>query len=407
MECFVLSSNKVLGGMFIVAGTTIGGGMLALPLASASAGFGASILILVFMWALMTYTALITLEMNLHFHKGVSISYAAEHILGPVGKIVSTVTIGVLFYALLSAYMAGGASIVKQIIVSLLGIELSTMPLVLLFGVIFSSIIFLRTQAVDTSNRWLLMLKAVCFLIVVMALLPAMDLTLLHYTPTTLHIHFPVLIPLLFTSFGFHGSIPTIVNYVGADRSKLRFTFVLGSAIPLLVYILWEAVTLGVILMEGAYSFSNINNQGGDVGIFTKTLATIAGGGWFVMVCQGFTFLAIATSFLGVGIGFFDFIEEQLARKLKSPSPYITWALTFIIPGLFALFYPKGFVIALGYASIALSILAIIIPSLVVWKLRCAQVDSNNTTLGGRWGLLFALLAGTGIILLELTALLS
>lgn len=398
-----MSQNKTTGGILIIAGTTIGGGMLALPLASAFGGFWLSSCVLVAMWGLMTYTALLTLEMNLYFHKGVSIAYVAERALGAFGKRLSTLAIGLLFYALLSAYMAGGASIAKQIIQSSIGLDLSTPTFVLIFGAIFSGIIVARTHIVDRANRWLLMIKAVCFVAIVVAIVPNTQLELLETAPTETLPILPVLVPLFFTSFGFHGSIPTIVNYIGTNTQKLRTVFIIGSLIPLGVYLLWELVTLGSIPLEGAISYTSIKNAGGDVGLFTKTLAEIAGGGWIIAACQGFTFLAIATSFLGVGIGLFDFVEEQLKSENTNPSTFFTWSLTFGIPLMFALFYPQGFIMALGYAAIALSILAIIIPTLAVWKLRETHPGGYQVW-GGRPMIVIALCAGIGVIILEMFA---
>lgn len=52
-------------------------------------------------------------------------------------------------------------------------------------------------------------------------------------------------IPVIFTSFGFHGSIPAIVNYLDGDTPALRKAILIGSAIPLVIYIFWRLVTLG------------------------------------------------------------------------------------------------------------------------------------------------------------------
>ncbi|MDU7762041.1 MAG: aromatic amino acid transport family protein, partial [Enterobacter asburiae] len=54
--------NRILGSIFIVAGTTIGAGMLAMPLSAAGVGFGMTLLLLGTLWALMCYTALLLLE---------------------------------------------------------------------------------------------------------------------------------------------------------------------------------------------------------------------------------------------------------------------------------------------------------------------------------------------------------
>lgn len=58
--------NRTLGSILIVAGTTIGAGMLAMPLASAGVGFGVTFGLLITLWALMCYTALLLLEVYQH-----------------------------------------------------------------------------------------------------------------------------------------------------------------------------------------------------------------------------------------------------------------------------------------------------------------------------------------------------
>ena len=41
-------------------------------------------------------------------------------------------------------------------------------------------------------------------------------------------------LPIIFTSFGFHGSIPSIIQYIGAKPKTLRTIFLVGSALPML-----------------------------------------------------------------------------------------------------------------------------------------------------------------------------
>lgn len=58
--------NRALGSVFIVAGTTIGAGMLAMPLAAAGVGFSVTLVLLFALWGLMCYTALLLLEVYQH-----------------------------------------------------------------------------------------------------------------------------------------------------------------------------------------------------------------------------------------------------------------------------------------------------------------------------------------------------
>ena len=44
--------NKILGSALMIAGTTIGAGMLAMPLTSAGMGFGMTLVLLVGLWVI-------------------------------------------------------------------------------------------------------------------------------------------------------------------------------------------------------------------------------------------------------------------------------------------------------------------------------------------------------------------
>lgn len=54
--------NKTLGSTLITSGTMIGAGMLAMPLTSAGIGFTFTVVLLVLLWILLTYSALLFVE---------------------------------------------------------------------------------------------------------------------------------------------------------------------------------------------------------------------------------------------------------------------------------------------------------------------------------------------------------
>ncbi len=77
-----MSMNKTLGSTLIIAGTTIGAGMLALPLASAGLGFATATLAMLGIWALMIYTALLMLEVHQHADQNATLHTLAHQLLG-------------------------------------------------------------------------------------------------------------------------------------------------------------------------------------------------------------------------------------------------------------------------------------------------------------------------------------
>ncbi|MCV5245702.1 tyrosine transporter TyrP, partial [Escherichia coli] len=80
--------------------------------------------------------------------------------------------------------------------------------------------------------------------------------------------------------------------------------------------------------------------------------------------------LALATSFLGVSLGLFDYLADMFQRKNSVGGRLQSGIITFLPPLAFALFSPRGFVMALGYAGVALAVLALIMPALLVMKSR-------------------------------------
>lgn len=398
-------SKRLNGAMLILAGTAIGGGMMAQPIASASFGFFGSIIILGVLWALMSYTAFVTLEMNLYFKKGISISGASEAVFGLLGKTISTLTIGLLFYSLLSFYLAAGASIFKPILHSLFNWVIGDRSIILAFLGIFGSLIVMHAVMVDAANRILLSVKAIFFLIFFLALIPSVQPGLLAHLPSSSlqWSSLSFIIPMFFTSFGFHGSIPTLVDYLGVRPLLLKKAFFFGSLLPLLVYILWEGITLSVLPLEGPISFSAVQQNGNDVGFFAESLSLISQSSWVTLCCQMFIVTGLITAFLGVGIGLFDWVSEQITYKFKGIFKKALTAIgTFGIPVTFALFYPKGYLTALGFAAIFLSILAVIIPVLTVLILRKRNDPTEYRAPFGTIGLLIALVCGIGIILIEI-----
>lgn len=387
------SKSRFIGATLIVAGTTFGAGMLALPMTSGKAGFINSSLMLIAMWAFTCFAALITLEINLRYGGGFSISYLAEKTFGRIGKWLASLSIGLLFYALLSAYTTGGATFLKTGIDNYFSVSIPFPVMAFAFATMLGVFVYSSTRHVDYANRFLLFFKVSVFLCLVYFLIPFIQTQYLASAGSEPSA-FWLAIPLFFTSFGFHGSIPTLVNYVGPNPKYLRKVIIVGSITPLFVYILWQTVTLGVLPPTGAEE-QNVASFIHHLNDATQSSAI----GYFSNI---FTFFAVSTSFLGVAIGLFDYLAESLKKQNTSGQRFQTALLTFVPPLFFALFYPNGFIMALGYAAIALSVLAILLPAAVAYKLRQVGGITPYKVIGGNIILGLVFLSGLAIIIIEL-----
>ncbi len=351
--------SKVLGSTLIIAGTTIGAGMLALPLVSAGVGFTMSVAIMIGLWSVMLFTALLMVELHQFLPKEATLRTLAHEVLGYKGKWVANFAMMFLFYALCAAYIAGGSAQFSQRVEPLLGFSLDAWLSTTMFTVVVAAIVVIGTSTVDKVNRVLFTLKLVAMTSALFFLTPSISGGYLLSMPLEQGLLIAA-IPVIFTSFGFHGSIPAIVRYLDGDTPSLKKAIVAGSFIPLIVYLFWQLVTLGVVPQ------SDLANSSGLAGLIAQLSNTVANSHLKHLIST-FADLALLTSFLGVSLGLFEFLGDN--KTLRNQRA-LTGVMTFLPPLLFALFYPEGFIMALGYAAIALVVLAILLPVTMVYKVR-------------------------------------
>ncbi len=369
-----MTQSKLLGSTLIIAGTTIGAGMLALPLASAGIGFSTSLMIMLGLWMLMAFTALLMVEIHQYADKEATLHTLAKQILGDKGKWVATFAMLFLFYSLCAAYIAGGGAQFTQRITDFTGVNVESSSGTLLFTLIVALVVTVGTGTVDRVNRVLFAGKMIAMVAVLFFLAPNVSQSYLLSMPIQQGL-IVAAIPVIFTSFGFHGSIPAIVNYLDGDTPALRKAILIGSAIPLVIYIFWQLVTLGVVSQSAL-----LDNMGltALIGVLSTTVHQSNLGN----IIGVFADLALLTSFLGVSLGLFEFMGDSLRNQQGKMNRPLASVVTFLPPLIFALFYPQGFIMALGYAAIALAILAIFLPLVMVIKVRQQATEQHYQVTG-------------------------
>jgi tyrosine-specific transport protein len=359
--------SRKFGAAMIISGTCIGAGMLAIPATVASCGFYIGSILIISVWALMTFTALVLAEVNLQMEDGSNFIEMTSKTLGPIGVIIVWICYILLLYSLVAAYTVGGGKLISNILVGTGIILTSTKISGLLFIFILGVFIYLSTRVVDHVNKIMFSLKLIAFFLLVVFLVPHVTHQHLSYKITD-HSLIWATFPILLTSFGFHHIIPTLRTYVNSDKKSLRQAIIIGSTIPLVVYIIWIFVTLGSLPV-----ISNNGILGEHSGDVTSVIMSNFNSehGYVSTVSFLFGFFALATSFLGVSLGLFDF--NRSTYKIGSNShkhKIIAFIITFLPAYLYAISYPDGFRAALGYASIFIAVLQVALPVVMLWILN-------------------------------------
>ena len=238
--------NKTVGSTLLVAGTMIGAGMLAMPLTSAGIGLTATVFLLIGLWAVLTFTALLFVELYQTADSDAGIGTLAAQYFGKAGRIISTAVLIVFLYALIAAYVNGGGSLLMDLLPAMGDKDTMNKIAVLVFTIFFGSFIVIGTHSVDKINRVLFFVMIATFILVLALMLPNIKFDNLMAMPIDNALIISAS-PVFFTAFGFHGSIPSLNKYLDGNVKSLRIAILVGSGITLFAYFLWQLSTHGLL----------------------------------------------------------------------------------------------------------------------------------------------------------------
>ena len=345
--------GSVIGAALIIAGTAIGAGMLAIPLVAGSLGFVSVSILFFICWGTTQIAAFLLLHVNMAYQERTNLGTMSRHLLGKTGNSITWVVYLLLLYSVLAAYMTGGATLLGHTLSQFFEIDLPSIVNALLFTVIFGSIIYVGTRSVDYVNRTLLTLKLGAFFFMVTLLLPHIRLEALAPRATE-PIHFVFAMPVLITSFAYQMVIPNLRDYFHSNVKKIKKALWIGGTIPLVVYFLWVSVVFGLL--------PALTPQD-DLATMVTLLEKRVKIHFLSLIVNFFTDVAVTTSFLGVSMSLFHFIQDGCNLNHKGfKDKAIASLITFVPPLCFAWVYPKGFLMALSFAGIFVVGLFILIP---------------------------------------------
>ena len=386
---------KFLGGILLIIGTSIGGGMLALPLATASIGFVESSLLLVACWFVMTAGAFLILEVNLWLPTNSNLISMAKATLGKGGQAVAWVTCLLLLYSLLAAYIAGGSDFLKSLL-SLVHVTLPNWSVTLLFTTILGGVVFMGIHAVDHTNRILIFVKFGALILLMGFMFPQVSLSYLSGGESK---YLMAGITVSLTSFGFATIVPSMRAYFHNDVKKLRLAILMGSLIPLVCYIVWNFAVMGVIPRTGDQGLVAILHSKQSTSDFVNVLSALLHRDTITNFARTFTSVCLLTSFLGVALSLSDFLADGLHIEKVGMQKLFILVLTFVPPVIVVLVYPGAFITALAYAGIYCVILLILLPTLMVWFGRYRKnIAKGYQVAGGKFLLVFLMIVSVFII---------
>ncbi len=350
--------KKMIGSILMILGTSIGAGMLALPIVTAHENYLMSLLVLVASWVVMTVGAFSLLEVNLWFPPGSNLISMARGTLGKVGKNITWLIYLLLLYSLICAYLSGMGDITQKLFL-MAGVPMPRAIAVLLSLIVLSLFVYHGIASVDRLNRALMSIKLIAYMLLVAVISNQLQVGEVfsgdhQWRNSTMMV--------MLTSFGFAIIIPSLRTYLDSDERVLKKVVLIGSLIPLLIYALWILVIQGLIPKAGEMGLIHMLSSADTNSLLMQHISDLLHRPLLSHLANLFISICAVTSFLGVSVCLMDFIADGLQVKKQGKSGLLIYGLSFIPPLLIVLVSPGIFIRALNYAGILCLLLLIILP---------------------------------------------
>ena len=384
-----VKTPSLFGGAMIIAGTVIGAGMLANPTATSGVWFTGSLIVLLYTWFSMLSSGLMILEVNTHYPHGASFDTMVKDLLGPTWNATNGIAVAFVLYLLTYAYIFVGGDLTAKGLGSTFGVKIPLTFGQLAFFLIFATCVWASARLVDRFTSILIGGMVLTFIWATGGLIADVKLPILFDTQapagTSYWIYAATALPVCLTSFGFHGNVSSLFKYFKGDARKVAKSIWAGTLVALVIYVLWQIAIQGNLPRS---EFAPVIATEGKVSVLIEALSKFTQTGSMDKVLTFFSYMAIATSFLGVTLGLFDYIADIFKWNDSVSGRTKTAALTFLPPLISCLLFPTGFVTAIGYVGLAATIWTGIIPAMLLYRSRQKFGTGKNYKIYGGFGLM-------------------
>lgn len=382
-----VKTPSLFGGAMIIAGTVIGAGMLANPTATSGVWFTGSLIVLLYTWFSMLSSGLMILEVNTHYPHGASFDTMVKDLLGQGWNVFNGLSVAFVLYLLTYAYVFVGGDLTAKGLGSTFGIKIPLTVGQLSFFLIFATCVWASARLVDRFTSILIGGMVLTFIWATGGLIAEAKLPVLFDTQapsgTPYWIYISAALPVCLASFGFHGNVSSLLKYFKGDAPKVAKSLWAGTLIAIVIYVLWQIAIQGNLPRN---EFAPVIAADGQVSVLIETLSKFVQTGSMAAILSFFSYMAIATSFLGVTLGLFDYIADIFKWDDGFAGRTKTAAVTFLPPLVSCLLFPTGFVTAIGYVGLVATVWTCSLPSLLLLRSRQKFGKGKNYTVyGGAW----------------------
>ena len=298
------------GVIALIVGSSVGGGVLALPATTAQVGIIPADGTLFAIFVLLVCDALLLAEVNVgtmrerdearlqhgRGHSAVVISFSdmAERTLGFEGKIFTSVLYSFMSLTILVAYISKGGDILS----GALNTDHATAA-TLFTAALGGTIAIGGSRTADVLNRILTYGSTIALVILVIFCAITVDWSDANWVGSVDAI--PETVPIIFLTLVYHDLIPIVCTFLQGDMKQIRKSILIGSSIPLVMFLSWNTVILAL--------------TGGNITDPLEAVSQNLGGNASALL-DCFSVAAVGTSFIGISMGISEFLMPFVDNTL-------------------------------------------------------------------------------------------
>jgi tyrosine-specific transport protein len=321
---------------------------------------------------------MIRCELNINSRADFSLKDVGLFYGGKVSAAAGDLCLKILSFSLLAAYIFGGSSIIRAFLQ--VDASSSTSVAIIFTCAILCLFLFLSDIVIKINKYMFMILFSAIFIgIISLTMCSKADSIPINVEGIFHMKDWSAVLPVVFTSFGFQGSLHSLTKFVDNDRLMIKKACLFGSLIPAVVYILWTACILTVIFNSDPASFSKMLLAPIEVSELIRILSTITNVNFIQHAAWIVSFLAILTSIIGVGLSLGEVLKKDLTRLAQNKKVvHAISVFVMIIPSaIVAIMVPNAFIRVLNFAGIILTILAIALPVFFFTKMNKQMTIAN------------------------------
>ena len=362
-----MTSKHIFMLSFLVTGNMIGAGILAMPISAGIAGFWPSMLMMLFFSLSMFFSGTV-LAKEVNKKRDDTFNYPSlyEEHFGLVGKYLASLSNLIIFYGLLISYLVGAS----KIIVITFKIDSGFEPFILF--TLFSLFTYIAVSSVQLIKKYnMLLMLSLWLAFFVLVYIGTSDINTTNFSHSDWK-YLPIAIPMIIASFVFHSIIPTICRDAGWSDDIWK-PIALGLLMGFIMNTLWLLVAIGVVPEFGHISLNEARLTGIPI---TLEMSKILQSELFLTIGTLFSIIAIATSYVSIGMSLKDFSKDILENSFNIYNKWILFSIAFFPPLIVSYLFADVFLKALNIVGgIGIVLLFGILPSIIYYRKSSSKLS--------------------------------